>query len=347
MVFLSVSSRILANVEALNMVESVGAYMRHRRAPIVVPTGDGFVLKYVPAVSGESLAHAYQELIASLAEKANINVCDNCKTGYFIKHADESVLEDWAKEALNRGKDDLERVFNFEKELIARCVVEDIGGFLYAGKTPVKRTSRFQVGYMIPALDTIASTAVEAQFHVRYARAGELESIQKIYNVEVGSAVYTFGFNLDLDGIGVTSSAKVEQAVQPEEKKRRVDLAIKALGTMLSNAFLGAKRSRFTPVWKVLNAVAVVSDPIPITAEPPHTKNYIANTVRKVKAAVGLLHSGKVSFDEHVWVGIYRSPEEALPQVEVKDVAVEEFDDLLSLFNKALSEILEQLKCGN
>lgn len=328
MVFLSLSSRILLNVEALNMVESIGNFIRHRRAPIAIPTNTGFILKYVPAISGESLAHAYQEIVADLAIKADIKVCDNCRAGYFIKHSEDSVLENWAKEALKNGGEEL------EKAIIQNCIVEDLGGFLYAGATPVKRTSRFQVGYMIPALDAITSTAVEAQFHVRYAKAKELQSI---YNIEVGSAVYTFGFNLDIDGIGTTSSVKVEQAVPSEERLKRIELAIKALNTVLVNAFFGAKRSRFTPIWEVLNAVAVVSDPIPITADPPHTKNYAVNTMRKVETSKKLLSEGKLKFDEHVWIGLYKSPEEVLPEVK----GIEEVDDLTKLINRALSEVLE------
>jgi len=330
---MSLSSRILVNVEALNMVESIGNFIRHRRAPIAIPTNTGFILKYVPAISGESLAHAYQETIADLAVKRGIKVCDNCRSGYFIKHSEESILEDWAKEALKRGSEEL------EKAVIQNCVVEDIGGFLYAGATPVKRTSRFQVGYMIPALDAVTSTAVEAQFHVRYAKAKEQQSI---YNIEVGSAVYTFGFNLDIDGIGAMSSTKVEQAVSMEEKVKRVELAIKSLNTMLVNAFFGAKRSRFTPIWEVLNAVTVVSDPIPITADPPHTKNYVVNTIRKVEASKKLLSEGELKFNEYTWIGFYKSPEEALPEVR----GVEEVDDLSKLIDKALNEVLKLIKRG-
>lgn len=328
MVFLSLSARILLNVEALNMVESVGNFVRHRRAPIAVPTGTGFMLKYVPVISGESIAHSYQELLADAGIKSGIKVCSNCSAGIFIKHSDDPVLEDWAKKAIKEGEE------AFEKAIIQNCFVEDVGGFMYAGGKPVKRTSRFQVGYMVPALDAITSTAVEAQFHVRYAKTTEAQSI---YNVEVGSAVYTLGFNIDVDGIGVLSSSKTELAVTKEERLKRVELAIKSLNTMLSNALFGAKRSRFTPIWKVLNAVAVVSHPIPIIAEPPHTKDYIVNTSRKAESSIELLNKGKVNLNETVWVGYYRSSEEALPKVE----GVEELKDLAQLINQSINNVLK------
>lgn len=328
MVFLSISARILLNVEALNMVESVGNFVRHRRAPIAVPTGNGFVLRYVPAISGESLAHAYQEILADLAVKSGIKVCSNCSAGYFIKHSEDSVLEDWAKKV--KGDE-------LEKAIVQNCVVEDIGGFLYAGAEPVKRTSRFQVGYMIPALDAITSTAVEAQFHVRYAKAREQQSI---YNIEVGSAIYTFGFNIDIDGIGRSSSLKVLDVVSKDERIKRIELAIKALNTMLSNALFGAKRSRFTPTWEVLNALAVISHPIPITADPPHTKNYILNTAKKVEASKKLLNEGNLKFDEKVWVGLYRSATESVPLT----TGVEEVDTLAKLMSRVSEEVIKLIK---
>jgi CRISPR-associated protein Csa2 len=330
MVFLSLSARILLNVEALNMVESVGNFIRHRRAPIVVPTNTGFILKYVPVLSGESLAHAYQELLADLAARSGIKVCDNCRAGYFIKHSDDSVLEDWAKKVKDKPEE-------FEKAVVQNCVVEDIGGFLYAGAQPVKRTSRFQVGYVVPAYDTLTTAAVEAQFHVRYAR--ELK-FQSIYNIEVGSAVYVLGFNLDVDGIGILSSIKTSEGVPKEERLKRIELAVKALGFMLSNSFFGAKRSRFTPAWKVLNAVAVVSHPIPITADPAHTKDYVLTTMKKVESFKKLVSGGTLKFEEDIWVGLYKSKDETLPEVK----GVEEVDNIVMLMDKALDKILKMIK---
>ena len=67
MALISLGARLKLNAEALNMVESVGNYVRHRRVPIAFKKGDEFVLRYVPAISGESIAHGYQVILASLA----------------------------------------------------------------------------------------------------------------------------------------------------------------------------------------------------------------------------------------------------------------------------------------
>ncbi|MEM1718256.1 MAG: type I-A CRISPR-associated protein Cas7/Csa2, partial [Thermosphaera sp.] len=56
--FLSIGVRFIANIEALNMAETIGNLSKHRKAPIIVPTREGYRVLYVPAISGESFAHA-------------------------------------------------------------------------------------------------------------------------------------------------------------------------------------------------------------------------------------------------------------------------------------------------
>ena len=89
MVYVGVSARVLVNVEALNMSESVGNVVRHKKAPIVTPVvRDGEVitysLRYVPVISGESIAHGYQALLASLASLRGLPVCPLCKMETFV-----------------------------------------------------------------------------------------------------------------------------------------------------------------------------------------------------------------------------------------------------------------------
>lgn len=330
MVFFSLSARILLNNEALNMVESIGNFVRHRRAPVIVPRGGGFMLRFVPAISGENIAHAYQEILAKLATDTNLPVCSNCKMGYFIKHADASVFEDWA-----RGK----KGHDLEKAIIENCIVEDIGGFMYAGEEPVRRTSRFQVGYMIPALDTLSATATEAQFHIRYSTKKELQSI---YYVELGSAIYSFVFNLDVSGIGVSSFEKIEEVLGLENRKKRIEIAFKALDIMLSNAFFGAKKTRFYSSWKVLNAIAVVSHPIPIVAEPPHDIKYIERTVMKVRSMKNSLETGDLKISELTWIGYYSSGDEDASIGSVSDA--EKTETLSALINRSMQKALEFLE---
>jgi len=62
MVFASFGFRFRVNVEAMNMVESVGNYSRHRVAPIIrrfIEDGNvRYEVQFLPVVSGQSLANA-------------------------------------------------------------------------------------------------------------------------------------------------------------------------------------------------------------------------------------------------------------------------------------------------
>ncbi len=301
MVYISVSARILLNAEALNMVESIGNFVRHRRAPIVVKTESGYILRYVPVISGESLAHAYQEVLAKIAVETGLPVCPLCREGIFIKHSDDEIMkkEPWYNKKMSGHE--------LEKNIIRGCVVEDVGGFLYAGKPPVRRTSRFYAGYAVPAMDAITQSAVEAQFHVRYdPRTGE----HSIYNVEVGSALYAMSFALDVDGIGYTSHEKRELAVSNDERVKRVEAAIKALSVMLLSNLFGAKRTRFNPSWRIISIAASVTHPVPLTVQPPHTPSYIAETLGVFEKAVETLGMGSTPITEKATLIYYPGSDE-------------------------------------
>ena len=255
--FLSLSARLLVNVEALNMVESIGNVMRHRRAPITVPTEEGYILTYVPVVSGECLAHIYQAWIAEIAKKRGLPVCEYCGKEIFVKHGALTLFGglEWEQELKKRisSRGSRYNPEDVELEIIKNCVIEDIGGFLMPERIPVKRTAKFQVGYMIPAYEQVREAALEAQFHVRYAPTEEQHAI---YYVELGSALYTFQFNLDVDGIAYTSMLGKKPVLDDEERfkeerRRRVRVAIEALAHMMENRFFGAKLTRFNPVTEI------------------------------------------------------------------------------------------------
>ena len=85
MVYVSVRGRIWLQAEAANMVESVGNYVKHRRVPVLIKDGSSYLTFFVPAVSGESIAHSYQILLAEELRRVNEEVCDLCKRGIFLK----------------------------------------------------------------------------------------------------------------------------------------------------------------------------------------------------------------------------------------------------------------------
>ena len=298
MVYVGVSGRIMVNIEALNMSESVGNVTRHKRGPIIVEVeregARTYILKNVPVVSGQSIAHGYQELLAFLAEKRGKPICPYCRRGVFIKHSTDEVIKsirglglNYAQQLLNIPGSKLsteEKIHEFEKTLIENCIVEDVGGFLYTGRVPVKRSSRFQSGYMIPAIKHHLATGSEALFHVRSDPS--VEQGQMIYYVESGSALYTITMALDLDGVGCTSAIRREVL---SDKRERMEIALDALAILIGNMQWGAKKSRFLPHWQVESLVATISHPLPFNPSPGHGDDYIVDTVRRARTYEGLL----------------------------------------------------------
>ena len=292
-VFVSVGVRVIVNVEALNMVESVGNVTRHRKAAIVYKVederGKRYVLRWVPVVSGETIAHAYQMWLSDLAKFRGLPLCEYCEHKEFVKHCQAELFgsREWEvklKELVSskEGYDPHE----VEKTILKNCIVEDVGGFLYPGRpTPVKRTSRFSTGYMVPAMDAIERVALEPQFHVRHAPKAQqvVGQAQMPYYVEVSSAVYTLTFNLDVDGIGSTSMIRVERVIEGEELRNRVECALDALALMLDSKLFGAKLTRFNPVMEYDTVLATVSKTYPFVVSPPANVNFIKETVNRVE----------------------------------------------------------------
>jgi CRISPR-associated protein Csa2 len=294
--FLSASFRILVNVESLNSVESVGNVSRHRSVPVVIPYDNGYTIRYVPAVSGESVAHGFQSLLVDVALRENLPVSEFSRRKEFLKFSEDAYLEGIEPP---KNYDDIRR---FEVDVMLKDIVADVGGFLYAGNIPVKRTSRFQVGYMLPALEDVTNAAaLEAQFHVRFlqskppkgakqegARLGQIP-----YNIEAASALYTFTFNLDLDGIGVpvTNFGKRDERKEGELEKQKVSrrkAALKALGLFVSQISFGARHSRYLPNAELMSCTFALSD-IPFTVSAGNYKNYIGQTFNRAEKLSRLL----------------------------------------------------------
>ncbi|MEX2723854.1 MAG: type I-A CRISPR-associated protein Cas7/Csa2 [Candidatus Freyarchaeota archaeon] len=285
MVFLSAGIEFEANIEALNMVETAGNYAKHRRVPYLVMNEGKLSVIYVPAISGESLSHAYQEFLVEEGEK--LPICNYCKRGEFFK----SMNKEHAKEKFPDFKVP-EEVDALEEGIIKNCVVEDIGGFLYAEAPPVKRTSAFQVSYALPVKEYALESVIEPQLQARHAqmkKVGTKENRetkeaqeQMIYYVETGSALYGFTFNLDFEKIGY-SSIQSKPLLMADELKLRRRVASRALFRMLSSQQFGAKLSRFFPVGGITSIVVSLTEK-PFTVTSPIYKGFATSTKRRLEA---------------------------------------------------------------
>lgn len=271
MVFVSARGRIWLQAEAANMVESIGNYVKHRRVPIMIREQSSWLTFFVPAISGESVAHNYQTILAEELKRNN-DVCKYCEKGIFLKSTNAEVYEEAIGKAPPKIKGkDLEAIEEIEHSVVSRCGVEDIGGFLYAEQPNVKRTSSFSTGYLIPVKEALKIVSIDPQLHSRYAlgtkfvKAGEGAAGQMIYYIELSSALFSFSFDLDTKFIGKYTFHvnKYGNNILPDEKiKKRIVASLDALKRLLIEFPIGAKRTRFNPSdlrWDSI-AIAVSND---------------------------------------------------------------------------------------
>lgn len=348
-VTLGVSVRVLVDVEALNMAESVGNYTRHRKVPVVFSTETGYSVVYVPAVSGESLAHGYQQLLVQLAKARNLPVTQLDEQGYFLKFSSIDILDTWYPELAKIIKQQKVSAWvknadhgEVEKVLLKASVIADVGGFLLAEKL-LKRTSAVKFSYMVPTLDALVDggVAVTPQLHVRYAPPGMIKeeqqrSQQMIFYVESGSALYTFTVELVASDIGKLFYAKQGDQELDEQRRDRVEAALDALIAFIDGLLFGAKRSRYMPLWDVKSLVASVSSgPVEFIPTPGLTKSYVKETYER---AVVLTKSIRNQV-----VNIYAFTKESIDKPVVKEDArnVSYFE--FELHTKALEEAKNQV----
>lgn len=362
--FLSVGARLEVNIEAFNAVETVGNLTKHRRAPMVVPTGAGYRLVYVPAVSGESIANAFQRNLVELAKRVyGARGEEPPLTEWDLRHEFSKFMDNrhlipelaslvkgagGKKQERRAEEDPVELKHRFEKIAVAKSIVADVGGFLYAEDLPVKRTSRAYFGYLLPTYDALEAVAIEAQFHARHMPAETIGSAgravegaeggeerragQMIYYVEVASAIYGMTSALDISGIGRTSLVRVEDAVDEEERLRRVRIAIGALASLFSGGGFGAKLSRFSPVRRVVSALALLSDPVPFMVTPPQYPDYIEDSVARASSYCGTLR--RVGLDPRLTAVAMGGRPDGADCVEVVRVRTVE-----ELFSKVLERV--------
>ncbi len=286
-VYLALSARLLVNLESLNMAESVGNVTKHRRAPVVFEAEDGsYRIVYVPVVSGMSLAHHYQRLLAEAAYKAGLPVSAMSLEGYFMKYASDDIIKSYYPEVrgkVGKGKSPCEN----ERVIVSSDTVADVGGFLYTDGV-VKRTSRFSFSYMMPALDALKATGIYPQIHVRYTPEARAEEQALIY-VDNASALYTLSFILEASEVSKLNVCRALRQkpddLGADERVKRVKAAVEALVAMIGNMAFGAKRSRSLPHWKVQSLVVTVSRSIaPFTPNPGHSRSYLSETVKRLES---------------------------------------------------------------
>ncbi|MCC6035265.1 MAG: type I-A CRISPR-associated protein Cas7/Csa2 [Desulfurococcaceae archaeon] len=347
-VALSLSVRVVVNAEALNMAEAVGNYTRHRKAPIVVATDEGYSVVYVPAVSGESLAHGYQLLLAQLAKERKLPVTKMDELGYFLKFSDDNVLR-WYEEDLKKIGYTVDKFKNasvaeIEKKILTLSTVADVGGFLYTTKQ-VKRTSAIRFSYMLPALDAIekGGVALTPQLHTRYAPP-ELTEAQKLFYLESGSALYTFTAELIASDISRLYYSEEEDPELKRQRVERVKVAVDTLSALVDGMLFGARRSRYQPLWNIRSIVVALSKgPVEFIVSPGLTRDYIKKTYERAVALTKALQEETINI--YVYNG--ENLEEPIITSETMNVTYEKVTSHTDALIKArdkLVKIIEALQ---
>jgi len=307
--FLSMSFRLRVEVEALNMVEAMGAYTRHRTVSLLKPRGEGkgYRLVIAPAVSGQAIAYGYMKSLVELAQRKGLPVCDQCKAyevkGGFIKHGTDT-------------SGDVEA-------LVKNCIVEDVTGFMVA-EAKIRRTSPIQFSYMVPDIDN-SDVAIEPQFHVRAAKPGEKP---QPFQVEAGTAIYVLGVALDIDKVGTAPDENGKPRVIVNNRIDRIKTAIQAIASLLEGLSFGAKKARYLPICEVVGAVAALSDPVPFMVSPARLSkdgSYIEKTVVRATNYVKLFSDAgeyvKVFYMDREGVASTGAKAEGVEVVSVSDVS--------------------------
>jgi len=336
-VVLSVVARILTNVEALNMAETVGNVSRHRRAPVVISESGGYRVVYVTAVSGESLNYHYSRLLTEIAESKKLPLTNMDKRGFYMKFSDDNILSKYYPEVSNVAN--LSDPCEIEKTLVKASTVADVTGFLYTNKQ-IRRVSRIRFAYMIPTLDSIinGATASYPELHVRYTPQAERRE-QALYYVEVGSTLYSFAAQLDVSDICMLNYCDKQDPDLLKEKLTRVEAAIDALAGLVDGMLFGAKRSRFMPQWIVKSMLITVSKaPIEFNPQPALENGYIKKTYERAVAFTNIV-GGKISLYAYIDENIEEPTTVNMEKVSYLKVSVH-----TEAFKRAKEEIIDYFK---
>ncbi|MEM4830665.1 MAG: DevR family CRISPR-associated autoregulator [Zestosphaera sp.] len=322
MVFTSIGLRLRVEVEALNMVEALGAYTRHRTASVFKKlTKEGTVvykLITAPAISGQSIANGYMRTLVELAKHHQLSVCDECRAyearGGFTKHGT-------TKEA----KYD---------DLVKGCVIEDLTGFMVP-EANLRRTSPVMFSYMVPDLES-AKAEIDSQFHVRYDFTTQEH---QPFNIESGTAVYMVMIGIDVLKIG-----RLGNGSYVSDRNNRIEIALHGIAALFEGFGFGALKGRDQPIEEVVEGRAAVSSPVQSMESPPRIytdgDNYLTDTIRRASKYVEALKQ----LGEKISIA-YFDKEGLKPIKETKqELEIVETNTLTDLIEKTLTKIYEYIE---
>ncbi|RLF81131.1 type I-A CRISPR-associated protein Cas7/Csa2 [Thermococci archaeon] len=266
MMFVRIAGRVRVNAHSLNAQGGGGTnYVEITKAKVSINTDKGWRVLEVPAVSGNMLKHWHF-----------VSFVDFFRETDFGKNLTERALRyngvRFGQGETSAKKADGSNVnLDSEEVIIKNFADADVHGFL-APKKGIRRVSPVKTSFLIPAEDFIKEADERLIYAVKHNRVdvdetGAIKSggdtAQMLFNREYATGLYGFEIVLDLGFVGVPQANSTKLVITGDEKKARVEAALKALIPMLSG-YIGANLTRSFPVFKLEEFIAVASDkPIP------------------------------------------------------------------------------------
>lgn len=317
--YVSIGIRARIEAGALNMVETLGAEIRHRTVTVIKKFQKDGKVRYkaipAPAVSGQALANAYSRAIVELALRRGLPLTDQSKKyqeiGGFIKFGDLTREKDVRNVF---GVSNPKEVYN---KVVEQCVVADLTGFLIPGAN-ARKTSPVSFSFMVPDVDSVVPS-IDPQFHVRYNFETNKHSP---FTEETSSAMYMLHVGIDVNKIGVRADGK-----PLNDRLERIEVAFDALLVLLEGQIFGAKRSRHTPVFQIYTALAAVSQPMPFSVSAPRLGkdyNFIEDTVKRASKYVEVLKAYKQTIKLYLYT----------QEIQIGDEKLEKVSTVAELFER-------------
>lgn len=220
---LAIMMRIELNGEALNNEGTIGNIMQPRQ----ISLNNGEVRQ---AISGEMLKHYHSRNLTLLADENEL--CDTCKLFSPMKNGQVKTRDDKFSDSGNKVKE---------------CIVDDIEGFMNAGKGHnEKRTSCVKFSWAIATeeneFETMLHTRVDPTQDNNKKKSDKKEdtsegntnkdqNTQMLFHRPIRSNVYAITIQVDLDRIGFDDE-KLIYTLDSDKIQERQRKCIKALINM-------------------------------------------------------------------------------------------------------------------
>ncbi|WP_456472603.1 type I-A CRISPR-associated protein Cas7/Csa2 [Methanocaldococcus sp.] len=267
--FLRISGRLRLNSHSLNAQGGGGTnYVEITKAKVTIKDDDRWKVFEVPAISGNMVKHWHFVSFVDFFRETNYK--DNLTERALRYNGARFGLESKVKKA-----DGSEVELKNEGEIIKNFADADVHGFLAPGAKAgtTRRISLVKTSFILPTEDFIKEVDERLVYVVKHNRVdinekGAIESrenqtAQMLFNREYATGLYGFEIILDLGFVGVPQSSPLKPVIDDNERKARIESALKAL-ILILNGYIGANLARSFPVFKLEEMMAVVGEkPIP------------------------------------------------------------------------------------